>query len=47
MAGINNLNPYQESNKFQKYENILSTIKSELINYLQQNNINDVVIGVS
>lgn len=49
MAGFNsiNLNSYQESDKFQKCENILSTIKSELINYLQKNNINDVVIGVS
>ena len=47
MAGINNINSYQEGEKFQKCENILSTIKSELINYLQKNNINDVVIGVS
>ena len=47
MAGINNLNSYQESDKSQKYENILFIIKSELINYLQKNNINDVVIGVS
>ena len=47
MAGINNLNSYQESDKSQKYENILFIIKSELINYLQKNNIDDVVIGVS
>lgn len=47
MAGINNIHSYQESYKFQKYENVLSIIKSELINYLQKNNINDVVIGVS
>lgn len=47
MPDINSIKSYQENDKFQKCENILSTIKSELINYLQKNNINDVVIWVS
>ena len=47
MAGINNINSYQESDKSQKCENVLSTIKSELLNYLQKNGIDDVVIWVS
>lgn len=47
MAGINNINSYQESDKSQKCENVLSIIKSELVNYLQKNGIDDVVIWIS
>lgn len=44
MENIVNSNLSPEQELFHKYENILSTIKSELVNYLQKNNINDVVI---
>lgn len=37
----------QEQEKFSKYEKILSTIKMELINFLKQSGIKDVVIWVS
>ena len=47
MENIVNSNLSPEQELFHKYENILSTIKSELVNYLQKNNINDVVIWVS
>jgi hypothetical protein len=34
----------QEQEKYYKYEEILSTIKMELINFLKQSGIKDVVI---
>lgn len=37
----------QEQEKFHKYEEILSTIKKELINFLKQSGIKDIVIWVS
>ena len=37
----------QEQEKYYKYEEILSTIKMELINFLKQSGIKDVVIWVS
>ena len=37
----------QEYEKYHKYENILSTIKSELANFLKSTGIKDVVIWVS
>ena len=37
----------QEYEKYHKYENILSTIKSELVNFLKNTGIKDVVIWVS
>ena len=47
MKDIINSNLSPEQKHFHKCENVLSTIKSELLNYLQKNNINDVVIWVS
>ena len=42
-----NTNLVQETEKYHKYENILSTIKSELLKFLKSTGINDVVIWVS
>lgn len=47
MKNTINSNLSLEQEKFHKYENVLSTIKSELFNYLQNNGIDDVVIWVS
>jgi len=51
MAGFNdlnnNVNLFQEQEKFRKYEEILSTIKMALINFLKQSGIKDVVIWIS
>lgn len=43
---INSNLPEGQEN-YRKYEDILSTIKSELLNYLKKSGINDVVIWVS
>ena len=43
----NTINIYQEGEKYNKYENILSIIKSELLNFLKNTGIKDVVIWVS
>lgn len=42
-----NINLVKETEKYHKYENILSTIKSELLKFLKSTGINDVVIWVS
>ena len=47
MKNTINSNLSLEQEKFHKCENVLSTIKSELLNYLQKNNIDNVVIWVS
>ena len=47
MKNIINSNLSPEEEHSHKYENVLSTIKSELFNYLQKNRIDDVVIWVS
>ena len=39
-----NINLVKETEKYHKYENILSTIKSELLKFLKSTGINDVVI---
>jgi hypothetical protein len=39
-----NTNLAQETEKYHKYENILSMIKSELLKFLKSTGINDVVI---
>ena len=44
---INYVSLYQEQEKFRTYEEILSTIKMALINFLKQSGIKDVVIWVS
>ena len=42
-----NINLVKETEKYHKYKNILSTIKSELLKFLKSTGINDVVIWVS
>jgi len=44
---ISNVNLFQDQEKFCKYEDILSRIKSELINFLKKTGIKDIVIWVS
>ena len=47
MKNVINSTLLQEQEKFCKYEEILSTIKMELLNFLKQSGIKDVVIWVS
>ena len=47
MKNVINSNLSDGQEKCYKYEDILSTIKSELFNYLKKSGINDVVIWVS
>lgn len=47
MKNVINSNLSEGQEKYHKYEDILSTIKTELLNYLKKSGINDVVIWVS